>query len=348
MLADVLQGDFLQLAHYTQDGRRKHAKMRPREAKKHHLFSISYDGCSGAVAGLSDGRRRGPPRRGEIGPDPAERGEGLGIGAGHPCLAAQRDDFLEQRGAPQRGRDGPRSRRAAGSAQPRRGAGATRSAWARTRPISSAFCSPVEHTLAGISLGPCADDRGRSGAGPRSVRPAARSRSRPARERRDVVVLDVDGRPCAARSASSVPTRASSAQGKSAAGARVAPRADRGRELGDGRGARGGDRNAGLGHDALEALEARRLAHVVSQQAVALLHGALELPEQRCGSSGRGTAISRSRKRRRSDAGPGEQAVHGRRQPDHLDVLGERAGACLRLAVDAHDAAAARPASAAG
>ena len=39
--------------------------------------------------------------------------------------------------------------------------------------------------------------------------------------------------------------------------------------------------------------------------------------------------------------GTGEQAVHGRREPDHLDVVGERTGSRLILAVDAHDTAAA-------
>ena len=58
-----------------------------------------------------------------------------------------------------------------------------------------------------------------------------------------------------------------------------------------------------------------------------------------CGSSGSKQAIRRSRKRRRSDAGPVNSPSMAGREPDHLDMLGQRAGARLVLAVDAHDAA---------
>ena len=62
--------------------------------------------------------------------------------------------------------------------------------------------------------------------------------------------------------------------------ARVAPRPDRGRQLGDSHGAGGGNGDACLGHDPLERLETGAVANVVRQQPVALLHRALELPQQ--------------------------------------------------------------------
>ena len=54
---------------------------------------------------------------------------------------------------------------------------ATRRAWARTRPISRAFCSPVEAIPAGMSFGPWRTRRSEA-CGPTRVRPAARSRAR--------------------------------------------------------------------------------------------------------------------------------------------------------------------------
>ena len=54
--------------------------------------------------------------------------------------------------------------------------------------------------------------------------------------------------------------------------------------------------------------------------------------------------MSRSRKRRRSEAGPVKRPSMAGDEPDHLDVVGERTGARLVLAVDAHDAAVPRPA----
>ena len=84
------------------------------------------------------------------------------------------------RTAPRAGlrRDARRSRRAAGSARRR---SFRRSAAHATsiRPTSSAFCSPVEQSSAGMSFGRWRTSRSER-CGPSSVRPAARSRSRPA------------------------------------------------------------------------------------------------------------------------------------------------------------------------
>ena len=63
---------------------------------------------------------------------------------------------------------------------PRRSA--TISAWARTRPSSSAFCSPVEDCAAGISLPRCMTARSWR-CGPSVARPAAASRPRLAAKR---------------------------------------------------------------------------------------------------------------------------------------------------------------------
>ena len=120
-----------------------------------------------------------------------------------------------------------------------------------------------------------------------------------------------------------------------------APGLDDDGELDDGGGACRRDRHAGLGHDALQAREARGLAHVLRQQAVPLLHRPLELAE----------AQPEARIEARDDAveeaaalggRPGEKAVHRRRQPEDVDQVGERAGAGPGLAVDAHAAARAR------
>ena len=137
-----------------------------------------------------------------------------------------------------------------------------------------------------------------------------------------------------------MPDSASSAQGKTRAGRHGAAHVDGGLHLGDGRRPRSRDGHTCLGHDALEAVEAGGLAHVLGQQPVALLHGALELADARpvAGIEAGDQPIQEPAP---LGGGPGEQAVHGRRQPDHLDMVGERAGSRLILAVDAHDAAAA-------
>ena len=56
---------------------------------------------------------------------------------------------------------------------------ATSRAWARTRPMRSAFCSPVEQLSAAICFGPWRTSRSER-CGPKSVRPAAASRGRSA------------------------------------------------------------------------------------------------------------------------------------------------------------------------
>ena len=159
------------------------------------------------------------------------------------------------------------------------------------------------------------------------------------RERAQIVVLHVERR--AARQVGL--QRAGQRQfgpREDTAGRRTAAQVDGGLYLGDGGCARGGDGDAGLGHDALEAVEAGRIAHALREQAVALLHGPLELADAGpvAGIEAGDQAIEEAAA---LGCGAHEQAVHGRRQPHHLDVVGERAGARLVLAVDAHDAAAA-------
>ena len=84
------------------------------------------------------------------------------------------------------------------------------------------------------------------------MRPAARSRSRWRLERCHVGVLDVDGGLRRER----IFERAGEGEFRpreGAGGGGIASGADRGREFGDGGGAGGGNRDAGLGHDVLEA-----------------------------------------------------------------------------------------------
>ena len=225
--------------------------------------------------------RSGPPRRAKIAPVPPSAEKASGSVPDIHAWLPRRDDFVEQRGPPQRVEVGRRSRRAAGSARRLRGAGRRGRSGRAPGRSAGPSARPWSTPCAGISLGPWPTSRSER-CGPSSVRPAARSRSRAGAQRCAVVVLDLDGGHALARSASSVPTSASSAHGKRRRDrARVARAPIDGGQLGDGRGARRGDGDAGLGHDALERLEARGVAHVVGQQPVALLHGALEAAEQR-------------------------------------------------------------------
>ena len=101
-----------------------------------------------------------------------------------------------------------------------------------------------------------------------------------------------------------------------------------------------GNRGAGLGHDELETLEAGVIAHAVGEQAVALLHGALEVANARAvaGVEAEDEAVEETPA---LGGGAGEEPVERRRHPDELDVLGEHAGTAGGGAVDAHDAGAA-------
>jgi hypothetical protein len=83
--------------------------------------------------------------------------KGFDIGARHPRLASQRHDLVEQRGAAQRVQVG----RDLIEEQDRRGTVAALAHEVGMRqhePISSAFCSPVEHTLS-ASAGAVADEQ---------------------------------------------------------------------------------------------------------------------------------------------------------------------------------------------
>ena len=104
--------------------------------------------------------------------------------------------------------------------------------------------------------------------------------------------------------------------------------------------ARRGNRGAGLGHDELETLEAGVIAHAVGEQAIALLHGALEVADARAvaGVEAEDEAVEETPA---LGGGAGEERVERRRHPDELDVLGEHAGTAGGCAVDAHDAGAA-------
>ena len=224
-----------------------------------------------------------------------------------------------------------------GAAPSRRSA--TSSACASTRPSSSAFCSPVEQSRAGMRLGAVRDDevgavrtveRAAGGAVALARRRAAFARRRPRPRPPAGAARSSSSAPSSARTATTETANADRARAASAMmpRARRPPRA-RAAAIGD----------AGLGHDALEAREAGVIAHAVGEQAVAAAWRAR---------SGRARAIAGIEaedqpveKAAALGGGAGEQAVHRRRHPDHLDIVGERAGAGLRVAVDAHDAAAA-------
>ena len=179
---------------------------------------------------------------------------------------------------------------------------ATSSAWARMRPISSAFCSPVEHSRAGMRLRRVGDEQigavraiERAPGGPVALAPVAQAL--------DVGVLDLDR----GQALEIGFERAFEREGRGGKRRmRIARRAlghERG-ERGDGLGARRGDGDARLRHEQFEPFEARGIAHAVGEQAVALLHGALETRRRWCdsrgrsrGSDGRGSGAARSRGR---------------------------------------------------
>ncbi len=99
-----------------------------------------------------------------------------GPGAGHKGLRAQAADFIIEGCTAARVKMGRDLVQQAGSAA-RRNRAQARGALARISEISSAFCSPVEQSLAGTPL--AAKTASRSARwGPTSVRPAAMSRGR--------------------------------------------------------------------------------------------------------------------------------------------------------------------------
>ena len=123
-------------------------------------------------------------------------------------------------------------------------------ACASARPISSAFCSPVEAVPAGMSFGPWRTRRSEA-CGPTRVRPAARSRCEPSRKV-PVAVLGIDGRMGAPR-AVDLALEAKVAKGKGEASSRVA-RISAAKAL-DGFAAGGRDRDRELRGLALDGVE---------------------------------------------------------------------------------------------
>ena len=123
------------------------------------------------------------------------------------------------------------------------------------------------------------------------------------------------------------------------AGTRRALGHDR-REAGNGFGARRGNGGGRLRHQQFEALKARSVAHTVGEQPVALLHGALKAPGAGA-IAGVETQDQPVEKAAPLGARPSEQAVHGRRHPHDLDVVGKSTGTGRRLTVDAHEPAGA-------
>ena len=271
---------------------------------------------------------------------PASQEKACGVGSSHPCLSAQAQDFLEQRGAAlgvemRRHLVEQQDRRALAAARQRarRGRGRGRSAAPSARPSSTAALACAFGACATSEIGAVrAIERAPRRAVALAARRAAAGRSYP-RPRPPA---------CASRSASSAPSSARRRRGKRRSW--IARRA--------------------LGHDRRECR--RRLRRAPPRWRRPSPPSAIRGPRS-AQSSRTPSASSRLRccmaRSKRAGAGaiagvetqdqpvekaaplgarPGEQAVHGRRHPHDLDVVGERAGTGRRLAVDAHERGRAR------
>ena len=202
-----------------------------------------------------------------------------------------------------------------------------------TSPISSAFCSPVEQSSAGMSLAEWRTSRS-ARCGPSRVRPAARSRLRPdASAARSVSSTSTAGR--SPTCCSTAPSSAIEARGNGPSSGSLAIIADKQpHELA----ARRGDRHAGFGHLRLDGVEPGPVARILGKQAVASAHRlfVVERPPPVVGVDGQHQPVEEAA----AVAGrPAEQRVHGRRHPRHAQDLEHVLGRARVGAVDA-DAAA--------
>ena len=219
----------------------------------------------------------------------------------------------------------------------------TSRAWASTSRISSAFCSPVEPSAAGMSLVRARPARSVR-CGPSSVRPAAGVAGAVVAQDRAVAVLDHRRRGGPSSISSIQPDSAIAADGK---GRGVVPRAARiaARQAADGLGARGGDRDRELRRLALDGVEPVRVDRRISSSSrLRERSEPLERVDAAAECSASTASTRRSRKRRRSPAAPRKSAVHRRRQPDDAQMTRRRPRPRRRgRAVDAAIAAPAGP-----
>ena len=197
-------------------------------------------------------------------------------------------------------------------------------------PTSSAFCSPVEQSSAGIAFGRWRTRRSER-CGPSSVRPAARSRSRPsASARRNRSSTSTAGsRPICA---SSAPESAMSACGKGpSSGSRSIIAAS----------SRTSSARAAAIATPVSAIcvsiasNQASVARVFGEQPVAAAHRLLvvERPLAMAGVDRQHQPVEEAP----PVAGrPGEQRVHRRRQPDDAQPFEHVVGRLRRRAVDAH------------
>ena len=261
------------------------------------------------------------------------------VGAGH-ARPGRRDRSIsrKQRRRGARRRDGRRPRPAGGGGHAARIV-AHRPGMGKDMPISSAFCSPVEQSSAACPWGRGAP-RSRCGADrPGFGRRPGRRRGRHAAIR-PIGVLGLTAGP--ARPSSSMrPWTATLTQGneppKRAVGCPTSPA----------RASSALTRAAASGHRRFRHLRldggepARRRAAPSAQQAIALAHGALEAAD----AAGMGRVEARHQPVEKAAAvargAVDEQPIHGRREPQHRDVLGKRAGP-WGLAVDARPGAGSR------
>ncbi len=215
---------------------------------------------------------------------------------------------------------------------------ATRRAWARTRPTSSAFCSPVEQDFGRHVLGRMADekvgavraDERAAGGGILAALVAEESAGSAPRLRRRQIRR---GRPRGCRRARSQPPGTASGRRRPAimAAASADPFAPR-----------GGDGDAELGHLRLDRIEPGRIRRRLGEEPVPPAHRPLE------GVGAAAVGLVDGEHRAVEKAPPvgrraGEQAVHRRRQPEHAEVVEEGVRRGGRGMVDLDPAAAFRP-----
>ena len=200
-----------------------------------------------------------------------------------------------------------------------------------------AFCSPVEECLGGDCLGAVRDGRDRTGAARRACDPPRGRARASSRRRARVSILDVDGG-ARGQILSIAPSRRAALQGNGLSGSRA-----RRASITAARAATASARAAAMATP-ISAMttsrpSSRRRASSPSESRRLRCAMARSKRPARVRWPGSKQTIRRSRKRRRSEAGPVNSPSVAGVTPHHLDVLAESAGAGLGVAVDADEAA---------
>ena len=210
---------------------------------------------------------------------------------------------------------------------------ATSWAWASTRPMSSAFCSPVEAVLAGNVLRAVAHEQV-GGLRPDEGAPGGAVAGAVVAQDGAVAVLGIDGGKASPRALSISPSRPIVAKGKGESS--VAGFEDQGGQPLHRLAAGGGDRDGEFRHLALQGIEPETVVGVLLEHPVARAQRPLQRVHPRAV-----LRIDREHEPVEKAApvagGAAKQRVEIGGQPDDAQVLGEGRGRGGRRAVDAAD-----------